>query len=198
MLVRVAASALILLLSIAALASAYGSSVEDLVGSFSIGKTIKIGSSSDCFSSPQDADPLTPPRSAGAASALADSQPPSLAGLSIQPQRVYGSAPLPINLTAHIIDDQAVFAAQASFSGPAGQEATALFTSRSRISGTARDGIFEAQIILPLPASGNESINATGYWHLQNLTLVDGEGNGRSLSEADLLGRGWPTVIEAA
>jgi len=38
-------------------------------------------------------------------------------------------------------------------------------------------------------------INETGVWHLQNLTLVDGEGNRRVLALEDLQGLGLPTVI---
>lgn len=190
--------ALFILISAAAPAGAYGSSVEDLVGSFSIGKTIKIGSSSECFTAPQEADPLIPPQSSAAGGSLADSQPPSLAGFTIWPQEVNVSSPRPVNLTAHIIDDQEVWAAEAAFSGPDGQTASALFTPESRTSGTVRDGIFEAQMILPSPlADGNESLNATGYWHLLNMTLVDGEGNRRVLTEADLRGQGLTTVINS-
>ena len=48
-----------LLLALASPACGYGKSVEDLVGSFSIEKTVKIGSSSECFSTANDIDPLT-------------------------------------------------------------------------------------------------------------------------------------------
>jgi hypothetical protein len=37
--------------------------------------------------------------------------------------------------------------------------------------------------------------NETGVWHLQNLTLVDREGNRKVLAEADLRDQGLPTVI---
>ncbi|MFZ3148435.1 MAG: hypothetical protein WA137_05280, partial [Methanothrix sp.] len=60
---RILALAFLLLLAAASPASAYGKSVEDLVGSFSIEKTVKIGSSSECFSSAGAADPLAPPQS---------------------------------------------------------------------------------------------------------------------------------------
>ena len=69
-------------------ALAYASSEEDLVGAFSIQKTIKIGSSSECFdgknsdksANDMTADPLDPPGIAQ----LADNQPPRLTALSIQ------------------------------------------------------------------------------------------------------------------
>lgn len=185
---KVASIALLTLLAAASPACAYGSSVEDLVGSFSIGKSIKIGSSSECFSTRQGADPLTPPQSGRA---MAGGQPPSLAGFVLWPQQVNASSPGTISMAAHIIDDQSVWAAEAVFWGPGGLEASALLESRT--SGTVRDGIFEGQMILP---SASESLNATGGWHLQNLTLVDGEGNRRILTEADLQGLGLPTVIE--
>ncbi|HNX08530.1 MAG TPA: hypothetical protein PKL29_00320 [Methanothrix sp.] len=179
---------ILLLLSAAVPAAcAYGRSVEDLVGSFSIGKTIKIGSSSECFSTADDTDPLTPPAS-GTVGPLSDDQAPGIAGLIIQPQQVaLASLPGQVNLTAHLIDDQAVWAAKAAFSGPDGGEAAAIFTSQSRTSGTAKDGIYESSMIL----AGNE----TGEWHLQNLTLVDSTGNRKTLLEGDLAGTGLPTVI---
>jgi hypothetical protein len=184
---RILALAILLLLALAAPASAYGKSVEDLVGSFSIEKTIKIGSSSESFSSAGAADPLTPPQS-GAVGPFADDQPPGLAGFAFQPQQLFAARPQPINLTVHLIDDQGVWAAEAIFSGPQGEDAAALFSVQNRTSGTAKDGYYNATMILPL---GNE----TGEWHLQNLTLVDREGNRRVLLEEDLRGRGLSTVI---
>ena len=184
---RILILALLFLLAAASPANAYGRSVEDLVGSFSIGKTIKIGSSSECFSSAGAADPLAPPQS-GATGPLADDQAPSLAGFSFQPQQLSAASPQPVNLTAHLIDDQAVWAAQAAFSGPLGQTTFAIFTAENRTSGTEKDGIYAAAMLLP---PGNE----TGEWHLQNLTLVDREGNRRVLAEGDLQGLGLPTKI---
>jgi len=179
--------ALLLLLALTAPACAYGKSVEDLVGSFSIEKTVKIGSSSECFSSSGAADPLAPPQST-AVGPLADDQPPNIAGFTFQPQELTTALLQTINLIAHLIDDQGVWAAKAAFSGPRGEEAAALFTSQNRTSGTAKDGYYNATMILPLS-------NETGEWHLQNLTLVDREGNRRVLAEEDLRGLGLPTVI---
>ncbi len=184
---RILALALLLLLALAAPASAYGKSVEDLVGSFSIEKTIKIGSSSESFSSNGAADPLTPPQS-GNVGPLTDDQSPGLAGFAFQPQQLFAARPQPINLTAHLIDDQGVWAAEAIFSGLQGEEAAALFSAQNRTSGTAKDGYYNATMILP-PS------NETGEWHMQNLTLVDREGNRRVLVEEDLRGLGLSTVI---
>jgi hypothetical protein len=184
---RILILSLLLLLAVASHASAYGRSVEDLVGSFSIGKSIKIGSSSECFSSAGAADPLTPPQSV-AASVQADDQAPSLAGFAIQPQQISAVSPHIINLTAHLIDDQGVWAAEAAFSGSRGEEATVLFSAQNRTSGTAKDGYYSAQILLPLS-------NETSEWHLQNLTLVDREGNRKIMVDYDLTRMGLPTVI---
>lgn len=186
---RILILAFLILLASASPAYCYGKSVEDLVGSFSIGKTIKIGSSSECSSSAGAADPLAPPQSA-ASSPLADDQPPGLAGFTLQPPRISAASPEPINLTAHLIDDQAVWAAEAAFSGPSGEVATALFQAKDLTRGTARDGYYSTTMLLP-------QTNATGEWHLENLTLVDREGNRKIMGEDDLARLDLPTVITA-
>jgi hypothetical protein len=167
--------------------SAYGSSVEDLVGAFSIEKTIKIGSISQDFSSSGESlDPLNPPQSL-ASGPLADDQAPSLASFAFEPNLVSSNSSQPINLTLHAIDDQAVWAAEARFTGPAGVESVALFPAQNLTSGSAKDGIYSAQMFLPA--------NATGNWHLQSVILVDREGNRRILAQSDLLRLGLPTQI---
>ena len=167
-------------------ASGYGKSVEDLVGVFSISKEIKIGSSSQCFSSEESSDPLAPP-GIGPAGPLSDDQAPGIAGLFIEPLKISLASPQPVNLTAHLIDDQAIWAAEAAFSGPGGQSITALFSSHNRSSGTESDGFYASQISLP----GNMS----GDWRLQNMTLVDREGNRRTFSGTEIEGLGLPTAI---
>ncbi|HEX7445020.1 MAG TPA: hypothetical protein VF300_01395 [Methanothrix sp.] len=183
---RILILALLLLLTTSSLASAYGRSVEDLVGAFSIEKTIKIGSSSQDFTPAGDVDPLTPPQSM-ASGPLADDQAPSLAGFAFEPQRVLSNSTPSINLTLHAIDDQAVWAAEARFSGPAGEEATALFPAQNLTSGSAKDGVYSAKMSLPA--------NKTGDWHLQSLILVDREGNRRTLGQSELMQLGLPTQI---
>ena len=144
---RILVLAFLLLLAAAVPASAYGRSVEDLVGSFSIEKAIKIGSSSECFSDPGATDPLTPPQSPGAGP-LADDQPPSLAGFAFEPTKILASSPQPINFTAHVIDDQGVWAAAARFSGPSGEEAVALFPAQNLSTGTPKDGFYTSSMLL--------------------------------------------------
>ena len=82
--------------------AASGRSVEDLVGVFSIQKTIKLGSSSECFAGSQSSANSLSSQDKG----LADNQPPGLAGLSIEPKAINASSSHSINLTAHITDDQ--------------------------------------------------------------------------------------------
>lgn len=183
---RILILALLLLLTTSSHASAYGRSVEDLVGAFSIEKTVKIGSSSQDFTTAGDVDPLSPPQSM-ASGPLADDQAPSLAGFAFEPQRVAANSSQPINFTLHAIDDQAVWAAEARFSGPAGEEAVVLFPAQNLTSGSARDGVYGARMQLPA--------NGTGDWYLQSLILVDREGNRRTLGQSELRQLGLPTQI---
>ena len=183
---RILILALLLLTATSGPASAYGRSVEDLVGAFSIEKTVKIGSSSQDFLVASDLDPLTPPQSM-AYGPLEDDQAPSLAGFAFEPQRVPANSLQPINLTLHAIDDQAVWAAEARFSGPDGEEASALFPARNLTTGSAKDGVYGARMMLPA--------NVTGDWYLQSLTLVDREGNRRTLGQSELVQLGMPMQI---
>ncbi len=63
----------------------------------------------------------------------------------------------------------------------------ALFPAQNLTSGSAKDGVYSAQMLLPA--------NATGDWYLQSLTLVDREGNRRTLGQSDLMQLGMPTQI---
>ena len=158
------------------------------MGSFSIEKAIKIGSSSECFSDQGAADPLTPPQSPGVGP-LADDQPPSLEGFAFEPTRISATSLQPINFTAHVIDDQGVWAAAAYFASPSKtQGAEALFQAQNLSTGTLKDGFYTSRMLLP-PS------NEKGDWNLVNLTLVDREGNRKILQREDLQRLGLPTVI---
>lgn len=185
---RVVILIMLFLLSSMVPSFASGRSVEDLVGVFSLEKTIKLGSSSECFSPQTAGDPLSPPE-AKVAGTLADDQPPSLAGFSFEPAQVMAPSPQPINFTAHVIDDQGVWAAAAYFSSPTGDlVAEVRFNANDLLSGTTKDGFYAGKILLPTK-------NETGYWRLENLTLVDQEGNRRILLRDDLQILGLPVVI---
>ncbi len=102
--------------------AASGRSVEDLVGVFSIQKTIKLGSNSECFAGSQSSSDSLSPQNNG----LSDNQPPGLAGLSIEPKAIKASSSQSINLTAHIVDDQSGLA-----EGSGSNLSTAWFVSPS-------------------------------------------------------------------
>jgi hypothetical protein len=188
--------ALLILIFLAASggAKAYGSSVEDLVGVFSMEKTIRLGSSSQCFSSPESSDPLTPPSASlksPMTSALSDSQAPSLAGFGFEPKAIAPNET--INFTTHLIDDESgLYASAAYFASPSeGQETEVLFGQLSLISGSPRDGIYRNS--LPLPENAEP-----GTWRLENITLVDMEGNRRVLKSREILALGLPTEFRVA
>lgn len=164
-------------------ASAGGRSVDDMVGVFSIEKTIKLGSNSACFGNAEgDSMPMAQGDPLGMGSnALADNQPPDLAGFGFEPKVLAGDS-RSINLTAHIVDDESgLSSAKAFFRSPSGgQTASVAFTSESRISGTSKDGIYAARIVLPKECE-------RGAWFLENLTLLDASGNRDVLSRSDLV-----------
>ena len=169
-------------------ATEYGRSVEDLIGVFSIDKTIQIGGSSqDFLASGDPLDPLSPPRSFSGP--MADDQAPSLAGFAIEPQSIPANSSQPVNITLHAIDDQAFYGAEARFrfTGPEGVEAVALLPAANITAGSAKDGWYNASIILPA--------NQTGEWRLESLTIVDQQGNRRVLAGRELEERGFPVGI---
>ena len=170
--------------------AASGRSVEDLVGVFSIQKTIKLGSNSECFAGSQSpADSLSMQNKG-----LEDNQPPGLAGLIIEPKAIKASSSQSINLTAHIIDDQSGLA-----EGSESNLSTAWFVSPSRrqvigtalapgnlTSGNKLDGFYKGLIVLPM----NSEI---GTWRLDNLTIVDEQGNRRVIGREQMSRSGFPT-----
>lgn len=185
---------ILIFLAISCSARAYGSSVEDLVGVFSMEKTIRLGSSSQCFSSAEGSDPLRPPSSSltgPVTSALADSQAPSLAGFGFETKAVAPNETF--NFTAHLIDDQSgLFASAAYFASPSGrQEAEVLFGQQNLVSGDPRDGTYRSSLLLP-------ENSEPGAWRLENLTLVDRYGNRRVLQSREILALGFPTEFRLA
>lgn len=171
-------------------AAAYGSSVEDLVGVFSIQKTIKLGSSSECFSGSDNASDSLDLSS----SSLADNQPPSLVDFNLEPKVVESSSSSQaINLTAHVIDDNSGLSSDgkanlsaAWFKSPSGQQIAAVtFQSSNLTSGSIQDGIYSTVLTLPQNSEA-------GAWQLVNLTLIDKQGNRRVLCRDDLVSQGFP------
>lgn len=168
---------------------ASGRSVEDLVGVFSIQKTIRLGSSSECFAGSQSSGDSLSPLDKG----LADNQPPGLAGLSIEPKAINASSSHTINLTAHIIDDQSGLAgisgsnsSTAWFVSPSGRRVTGTALAPANLgSGNKLDGFYSGKIVLPK----NSEI---GTWRLDNLTIVDEQGNRRVIGRDQMFRMGFP------
>jgi hypothetical protein len=172
-------------------AFAYGSSVEDLVGAFSIEKTIKLGSSSSCFGGespcPMDSDPLGQPF----IRPMDDDQAPSLAGFELEPG-VLRSNSRAINFTLHAIDDQSGLGGSiAYFKSPSGAFTRILFLPSNRTSGTLKDGVYASQLIFTKDVE-------RGAWTLENLTLIDAKGNPRVLQREDMMRLGHPSEFLVA
>ena len=170
--------------------AAGGSSVEDLVGVFSIQKTIRLGSSGGCFDSANNAIDQSSPQS----NAQAGDQARVLMRFSLEPMVVMRSSSQSINLTAHIIDGQSGLSdgSKANFSAvwfrsPSGrQSAGAHFSSDNITSGSKQDGIYSIKVILPLNSEA-------GAWRLDNLTLMDNNGSSTVLDMYDLIRQGFPS-----
>lgn len=180
--------AVVLMLALAGGALAYGSSTEDLVGVFSIEKTIKLGSSSSCFENPNqmDPDPLGQSAVSPVINPMADNQAPTIAGFGIEPG-VLSKDSCAINFTLHAVDDQSGLDSSAAyFKSPSGALTEVLFLPQNRTFGTAKDGIYAARLALPEDAE-------RGVWMVENLTILDIEGNSRIMDREQLLRLGLPT-----
>jgi hypothetical protein len=176
------------------LVSADGRSVDDLVGVFSIEKTIKIGSSSACFNSQGNSN-LEDPTSYPALSS--DSQPPNLLGFDLAPKVIDTSTSSQnITLTAKVVDDWSGLRAvggdgsdnvsKVTFVSPTGsQRAVATINPSDLISGDDLDGVYRDSITLP---QGSEK----GAWMLESLNLMDRGGNVRTFRRDDLISKGLP------
>ncbi len=177
---------MMLLILVAGNASAYGRSTEDLVGAFSIEKSIRLGSNSECFSSGGGEDPLNYAGRSALADAPEEDRAPILAGFSIEPQVAHLGQP--VNITAHVIDDESGLQASESYlRSPSGKTAKVRFDAQVLSSGGSKDGLYTAKL---LPEE-------FGLWRLQNVTLIDNEGNTRTMQAGDLMRLGLPTELLA-
>jgi len=120
---------------------------------------------------------------------MKDDQPPGLAGFGFDPRAV--GAGRAINFTAHFIDDQSgLWASAAYFHSPSGnQTAVVLFKMQDLISGTTKNGVYASRMTI---SNGSER----GDWQMENITLVDREGNRRVLQREDLMRDGLPTAFQ--
>lgn len=167
-----------------------GRSTEDLIGAFSLQKTIRLASSSECFLGEAEADPLSPPQSLES-NAMRDDQPPGLAGFGFDPKTVSAGSDRAINFSAHFIDDQSgLWASAAYFHSPSGnQTAVVLFKMQDLTSGSTKNGVYTSTLSI---SNGIER----GDWQMENITLVDREGNRRVLQREDLMRDGLPTAFQ--
>jgi hypothetical protein len=170
-------------------AAAYGKSTEDLVGVFSIQKTIKIGSSNDCFGGKDDAS--EPSRLLD--SAYAGEQSQGLVAFSLEPKTENASSQRPINLTARIIDRQrgppdqnGSASLSAWFLSPTRQQIarTTLHLQNTTAGGKPYD-VFSGYIMMPPDSE-------LGIWHLKNLTLVNSQGSRKLYENDQMLHPGFP------
>lgn len=169
--------------------AANGRSVEDLVGVFSIQKTVKLGSSNDCLDGMNE--PLD--SSSSQNTAYVDDRPPVLAAFSIEPTAVNSSSSQSITLEARILDDQSPLPSSINpnsltvwFVSPSGrQTANATLDSRNLIAGDRSNGTYTGEILLT-------SKSEAGVWRLHNLTLSDGQGNSRVYDYDQMFQLGFP------
>jgi hypothetical protein len=113
--------------------------------------------------------------------------------LSIEPKAINASSSRSINLTAHIIDDQSGLAegsganlSTAWFVSPSGRKVIGATLAPGNLnSGNKLDGFYKCLVVLPK----NSEI---GTWLLDNLTLVDEQGNRRVVGRDQMLKLGFP------
>ncbi len=170
----------------------FGRSVDDMVGAFSIEKTVKLGDRGFFFGS-EDADPLASPPSLDKISAeIGDDLAPSLSGFEIDPVAVDAASGEKVGITAHVLDDQAGLGSASTirFVSPSGSQSADL-TLAHLVSGTSKDGIYSESIAL-------DQDSEKGTWALESLTLVDGAGNSRVLTGDDLAEMNLPHQFTVA
>lgn len=176
-------------------AAAGGSSVEDLVGVFSIQKTIRLGSSGSCFDPAESAvDQLGP-----TSNALAADQAPVLMSFGLEPRVMMRLSQKSINLTAHIMDGLGGLSdgsraglSAAYFRSPSGKQTAKAPISPDNITGGGnQDGIYSFKVILPQNSEA-------GAWRLDNLTIIDSSGSSTVVGWNDLISRGFPAEFLVA
>ena len=179
-------------------AASYGKSVEDLIGVFSIQKSIKIGDSACLDGQNGSLDPLSDQsNTASEAAAAVDSSPPELIGFDLEPKIIdTGSSAQTIKLEAHIVDDHSglKYGAGGSanvsciqFISPSGsQTVRASFGPFNLSSGRLLDGIYSSRLILPEQSE-------PGAWMMESLVLVDEMGNSIRMDRDDMIRHGFPS-----
>jgi hypothetical protein len=118
--------------------------------------------------------------------------PPQLLEFDFSPKSIdTSSSSQQVTFTLRLTDNlSGVVAATFPFVSPSGQQYRfAGVYEDARISGDALDGIYRCAMEFP-------QYSEAGTWHLSYLWMYDTVGNGRSLSNQDLINLGFPTQIE--
>jgi titin len=122
---------------------------------------------------------------------VSDREAPKLVDLSVTPDAVnVATSAQRVTVRAHVTDNLsgAYGSPGVVLTSPSGnQRLTADFVDYARISGTARDGVYQATIIVPYKAEA-------GSWTV-TATLRDGAGNTADFDAAALAGRGFPSAL---
>lgn len=141
----------------------------------------------------------TGPDSAGSAAVTptapaADTTPPALAELSWTPTSVDTTdSQKTITVRARVTDDSAGLGddgGEARFVSPSRENSlTAYLRTATRISGDARDGVYEYEMTVP-------RYSEQGTWILHSVLLTDAAGNSRTYSASEIGQGGFPTTFE--
>ena len=131
---------------------------------------------------------LLSPTFAGA-DTIEDSEPPQLAGLSIEPDEVDTTgSDQKVTFTAHVTDNLAgVSSVGIALSSPSGGQV--IVEGLSFLSGTATDALYSGSVTIPRFAEA-------GAWKITNVFLNDNARNGTGLSTAKLEELGLPNTVQ--
>jgi Protein kinase domain len=131
----------------------------------------------------------------GAVEAGADTTPPTLASLVLEPEGGTPPDDPTVTVVVRITDDQAGIGgggsgspSQARLRSPSGQMRDVLFIPATRVSGDELDAVYSQSFTLERHAE-------RGLWRVESVLLVDNAGNMRSHDMADLASRGFSTSI---
>lgn len=127
-----------------------------------------------------------------------DVAPPDLRAFDVFPSTVVMSEDTAaLTCRARIVDDESGVAgagyssspSQARFQSPTGQIRDAIFTDATRVSGDARDGVYEDHLSLDPHAE-------RGVWKLVQVLVVDQVGNSRTYPASEVGAMGFATGFE--
>lgn len=130
--------------------------------------------------------------SANNADAQSDTAPPQLVNFDFSPRTINTSYSQAVTVTLRVTDNLSGFqSGGGTFKHSLGPYTAAFsFNSINRISGDARDGVYQTTMFVTSTQS------AVGTWNLINLSLTDNSGNTKNYSQSELSGLGFPTTLE--